>query len=110
MRRLLLAISKNAAIAGGPVFMGRTGQRRDAANVCRVHRLDFFAYCHPAVPVCIAQALMVHGFDLLSVAGFCLCARYLQLAERADGSTSSRHDRDRSRIPRPDVARRTASL
>jgi hypothetical protein len=50
--------------------------------------LDFFAYCHPAVPVCIAQALMVPRFDLLSVGGFCLCARYLKLADRADGSTS----------------------
>jgi hypothetical protein len=41
-----------------------------------------------AVPVCAAQALMVPGFVLLSVAGFCLCARYLKLADRADGSTS----------------------
>ncbi len=38
-----------------------------------------------AFPVWIAQALMVPGFVLLSVAGFYLCAHQLQLAARADG-------------------------
>jgi TRAP-type mannitol/chloroaromatic compound transport system permease small subunit len=159
MGRLLLALSKNAAIAGGLVFVGLVvmsivsivGRKLfswavpgdvEMLQMCAAFAgSTFFAYCHLvngdvkvdffthklaqrnvaaldalgaflvglfgaliawrtaagalslkevgetsavlAFPVWIAQALMVPGFVLLSLAGFYLCAHQLQLAARA---------------------------